>query len=192
MKIDNKTRRPSGFTLIELLVVITIVAVLAAMSFAGVNAALKKARKTEGTVAAAALSDAVERFYSEYNRLPDLPENMQTDAGPGVQLLTILLGDEGTGSDSENPRQVVFLEAKEAKAKKGGIDYGSGSGGSAQGMYDPFGNPFNVVLNTNYDDTLSFSYGGKQYNLRGRNVAVYSAGADQEEGTVDDITTFQR
>lgn len=192
MKIDPKTRRPSGFTLIELLVVITIVAVLAAMSFAGVNSALKKARKTEGTVAAAALSDAVERFYSEYNRLPDLPENMRTDSGPGVQLLTILLGEEGTGSDVENPRQVIFLEAKEAKAKKGGIDYGAGGNGAAQGFYDPFGNPFNVVLNSNYDDALQFSYGGKQYTLRGRNSAVYSAGADREEGTVDDITSFQR
>jgi len=189
MKIDKKTRRQSGFTLIELLVVITIVAVLAAMSFAGVNSALKKARKTEGTVAATTLAGAVEKFYSEYNRLPELPENMQTDSGPGVQLLNILLGDDS--SEEENPRQVVFLEVKEAKAKKGGIAYGSG-GGSAEGMYDPFGNPFSVVINTNYEDILRFSAGGKQYTLRGVNAAVYSPGADREEGTIDDITSFQR
>jgi prepilin-type N-terminal cleavage/methylation domain-containing protein len=197
MRFDKKPRRRSGFTLIELLVVITIVAVLAAMSFAGVNAAIKKAKTTEGKVAASSLAEAVERFYGEYNRLPDLtglgaPGGGDTSTGDGVTLLKILLAEEGDGSDIENTRQVVFLEAKEAKAKRGGIDFGSGGNGEAQGMYDPFGNPFTVVMNLDYEDSLKFSVGGKQYTLRGKNVAVFTPGADQKLGTSDDITTFQR
>lgn len=192
MKAPTKPHRSSGFTLIELLVVITIVAVLAAMSFAGVNSAIKRAKITEGKVAASALAEAVERFNSEYNRLPDVQREVQTDQGQGITLLEILLAEEGTGSDIENTRQVVFLEAKEAKGKRGGLDFGSGSSGSVQGFYDPFGNPYTVVMNVEYDNALQFSYGGRQYNLRGRNVAVYSPGADMEEGTADDIRTFER
>ncbi len=76
--------------------------------------------------------------------------------------------------------------------KRGGIDYGSGGNGRAQGFYDPFGNAFTVVMNVDYEKSLQFSFGGKQYNLRGREVAVYSPGADREEGTSDDIRTFER
>lgn len=193
MRNDRKPLRQSGFTLIELLVVITIVAVLAAMSFAGVNSAIKRAKITEGKVAASALAEAVERFNSEYNRLPDVQRTVVTDQGEGIRLLEILLAEEGTGSDVENSRQVVFLEAKEAKGKRGGLDFGSSGGsGSVQGMYDPFGNPYTVVMNVDYENSLQFNFGGRTYNLRGRNVAVYSPGADKQEGTQDDIRTFER
>lgn len=192
MRNDRKPLRPRGFTLIELLVVITIVAVLAAMSFAGVNSAIKRARITEGKVAASALAEAVERFNSEYNRLPNVESPVKTDQVGGIRLLEILLAEEGTGSDVENTRQVVFLEAKEAKGKRGGIDFGSGGGGSVQGMYDPFGNPYTVVMNVDYENSLGFTFGGRTYNLRGRNVVVYSPGADKQPGTQDDIRTFER
>lgn len=192
MKNPNSFRRSQGFTLIELLVVITIVAVLAAMSFAGVNSALKKAKITQGRVAATNVAQAVNQFYSEYSRLPELTGDLRTDSGGGVQLLQILLAEEGGGSDVENSRGINFLSVQEGKGKRGGLYYGSGSGSSVQGLYDPFGNPYTIVLNTDYEDTLSFSMGGKTYNLRGEQVAVYSPGPDMEEGTTDDITSFQR
>lgn len=180
-----------GFTLVELLVVISIIAVLAAMSFAGVTAAIKKARITEGRVAATALKQAVDNFYTEYNRLPDVnagPTGIKTDSGTGVELLRVLLGME----DDDNTRQIVFLNAKEGKGKKGGLIYGS-SGNTVEGMYDPFGNPFTVYLNTDYDDAFSVSIGGKTYPLRGQNVAIYSPGPDNSQNaTSDDITTFNK
>jgi prepilin-type N-terminal cleavage/methylation domain-containing protein len=184
-----KTRKNQrrGFTLIELLVAITIIVALAAMSFAGVNAAMKKARKLEGETAANAIRSAVEGFYSEYNRLPNISGNeVRTDSGEGVQLLRVLLAEE----KEDNTRQVPLLSAKEGKSKKGGLIYGSGSSAGVEGMYDPFGNPFTVVLNTDYAEALTFSVGGKTYTLRGQNVAVYSAGGDKELGTSDDVKTF--
>lgn len=193
MKTYEKTTRAAGFTLIELLVVITIIAALAALSFAGVNAALKRARTTEAEVMANGLVTAIERFETEYNRLPDFDGELETDGGQGAELLRVLLAQEGEGSDIQNKRKIVFLEAKEAKGRRGGLYYGSdGAGATAQGMYDPFGNPFTVVMNTDYEDTLSFTYDGRTYDLRGKTVAVYSPGADMVEGNQDDILTFQR
>jgi len=189
MKTYTKTRGSKGFTLIELLVVITIIAVLAAMSFAGVQLALRKAKKTESLTMATNLAQAVEQFYSEYNRLPDLQSQFETDAGgDGQRLLEILLGQENPGGDMENSRSIVFLNSKEAKGRKGGVYYGGGN--TVQAMYDSFGNPFQIFLNTEYDDELSFSVGGRQYRLRGKQVAVYSPGGDMEEGNSDDIKTF--
>lgn len=192
MKKNTSIRRSRGFTLIELLVVITIVAVLAAMSFAGVNAALKKAKITQGRVAASNLAQAVNRFYSEYGRLPDLEKEVRTEAGDegGVTLLQVLLAEDG--SEVENPRAINFLDVQEGKGKRGGLYYGTSGSTQVQGLYDPFGQPYVVKLNTEYEDVLTFQLGEKTYNLRGEQVAVYSPGPDQKLGTSDDITSFQR
>jgi prepilin-type N-terminal cleavage/methylation domain-containing protein len=198
MKPTSTLRRSRGFTLIELLVVISIVAALAALSFAGVTAALRKAKTTEGRVAASALAQAVNAFYSEYNRLPELqslsaPNGGLTNGGQGVQLLQILLAQEDAANNPINSRGVNFLSIKEAKSRVGGLDYGpQGNAPQVQGLYDPFGQPFTVVLNTEYQNVLTFQLGDRTYNLRGEQVAVYSPGADEQLGTQDDITSFQR
>jgi prepilin-type N-terminal cleavage/methylation domain-containing protein len=193
MKHSHASRRSSGFTLIELLVVISIIAALAALSFAGVTAALRKARTTEGQVAASGLAQAVNNFYSEYNRLPNLSQQFTTNAGEGVDLLRILLAQEDAANNPVNTRGINFLSVKEGKNQRGGLDYGAqGNSPQAQGLYDPFGQPFTVVLNTNYQDVLTFNVGGRTYNLRGEQVAVFSPGADEQLGTRDDITSFQR
>ena len=187
MKIHQPSRRSKGFTLIELLVVITIIAVLAGLSFAGVNLAIKKAKKTEGVVMANSIASAVENFYGEYNRLPDVPKTTETDTS-GKGLLKVLLALEGSGNNIENTRSVIFLQGKEAKGNKGGIDYGSGD--TVEGVYDPFGNGYTVILNTDYADSLDFQFGSQQIKLRGKQVAVYSPGGDKKLNTPDDIKSW--
>jgi hypothetical protein len=126
-------------------------------------------------------------YYGEYNRLPDVSKKTETD-GSGKKLLEILLGLEGSGKDVQNTRSVIFLQGKEAKGKKGGIDYGSGD--TVEGLYDPFGNGYTVILNTDYADSLDFQYGSQQVRLRGKQVAVYSFGGDKEPNTPDDIKSW--
>lgn len=191
MKTHAQPTRRRGFTLVELLVVIAIIAVLAGLSFAGVNVALKKARTTEAKVAATTLALGVERFYDEYGRLPDLSQpEIETDSQEGILLLQILLAQEQNASNRENRRSISFVEFKEGKGRRGGLVYGTDN--EVEGLYDPFGEPYTVVLNLDYEDELSFSLGGQQYDLRDREVVVYSPGADRELGTKDDVTTFER
>lgn len=164
--------------------VIAIIAVLAAASFAAVNGALNRARETKANVAATSLATAIEQYYGEYNRLPDVGNRTTTD---DPQLLNILLAEDGTNDD--NPRQIVFLNVTEGKnRRKGGLVY---EGNSVQGLYDGLGDshPFTVVLNSDYDDRFTVQgYPGSPV-LRNKQVGVFSPGADGDLNTRDDNIT---
>jgi prepilin-type N-terminal cleavage/methylation domain-containing protein len=180
------TRRRRGFTLIELLVVIAIIAVLAAAGFTAGAAALNRARKTTAQADAVAVQQAVDAFYSEYGILPfsgDPPTQVKTDGGDGVEMLEVLLARE-TGASPVNTRGIRFLNVKEGKKKGTG-----GSGGlvyddkQVRGLYDPWGNGYTVVFNSQYEDSFSFTPEGlsTSVTLNGRNVAVYSTGVPEGE-----------
>ncbi|MBB5349905.1 prepilin-type N-terminal cleavage/methylation domain-containing protein [Haloferula luteola] len=182
-----------GFTLIELLVVISIVAVLAAMSFAGVTAAMKKTRTVQSQTLATGLEKAVNDFYNDYNRLPDFTQDeIKTDTSQGEDLLKILMAEEDGQRDLDNSRKNRYFDPQEGKGNKGGVIRSKTGDRGPKALFDAFGNPFTVVLNLDYEDELRFSMGGKQYRLRGKQVAVYSPGADGEEGTSDDVVTFTK
>lgn len=184
MKTPALPSRQRGFTLVELLVVIAIIAVLAAASFAAVNGALNRARETKATVAATSLATALEQYYGEYNRLPDVGASTTTDT---PELLNILLAEDGTNDD--NPRQIVFLNVTEGKnRRKGGLVY---EGDTVEGLFDGLGDshPFTVVLNNRYDDSFTVTGYPGTPTLRNKQVAVFSPGADGDINTSDDNIT---
>lgn len=45
-------------------------------------------------------------------------------------------------------------------------------------------------MNIEFEDTLVLIWGGEEVRLRGKQVAVASAGADGVEGTEDDVKTW--
>lgn len=172
-----------GFTLVELLVVIAIIAVLAAAGFAGGHAALNKARKVSAQSVATSIATGVEQFYTEYSALPDVEGDTKlstASGGKGVDVLNILAGKEG--DPPQNARKIRFFSAKEAKGvapnARDGATYGSGD--AFTGLYDPWGQPYFIELDTDYDDTLEFTPDGDNsaVTLRGRKVAAYSLGVD--------------
>ncbi len=197
MKIPSH-RRPHGFTLIELLVVIAIIAVLASAGFAAGNAAIQKARKTTALATATAIETAVNNFYTEYGSMPSDGSAdivLKTDAAPGIKMLEVLLGMEGTGTNVLNTRAIKFLSVREGKGKKNGLIYNT-TGTAIEGLFDPWGGPFHVMLDLDYDEKLdipsSVLNGGR--TLNGRRVAVWSLGNDGVKGTggkkSDDVVTW--
>ncbi len=70
----------------------------------------------------------------------------------------------------------------------------SAGGNNVSGLYDPWGGPFYVRLDLDYDErvTAQPSSGGSS-NLNGRRVAVWSNGADGVKGggkAADDVRTW--
>lgn len=190
-----KTRpihRHGGFTLIELLVVIAIIAVLAASGF-GVGLKVQNtARKKVAESAAQNIVSAVNSFYSDYGGMP-VPAGSQstqggtrfdTGSGDGLKVLEILTGKE----DQINTRKVKYLDIPEAKGKKSGIVYNKS--GEVTGLFDPWGNPFSIILDTDYAERLEFKPSNSPVTLNGRRCAVFSAGQDKKIGTADDVRTW--
>ena len=193
MKIPT-VRRPKGFTLVELLVVIAIIAVLASAGFAAGNAAIQKARKTTALATATSIETAVNNFYNEYGSMPD---NGTTDTTLNTKndttLLNVLLGLEDAGNTVLNTRAIKFLSVKEGKANKNGLIYSS-NGSSVDGLFDPWGGAYNVILDLDYDERVKPqpSAGGAT-QLNGRRVAVWTNGADGVNGggkLADDVKTW--
>lgn len=190
-------RRQRGFTLVELLVVVTIIIILAAAGFAGAMKAMTKAKSTKAHAALTAVEQAVNQFYNEYGRLPAL-NNATADAQyetaleDGKKLLTPLLGKEDTtsGGTIQNTKQLSFLSVPEGKIKgTGGIDglvYEVGSTAIVRGLYDPWGHPYKIMLDNDYDEELVLNIAGTTKNLHARRVAVWSLGPD---GKSDDAKT---
>jgi prepilin-type N-terminal cleavage/methylation domain-containing protein len=188
MKIPTSNHR-RGFTLVELLVVISIFVVLAAAGFGAGLMAINKANKATALATASALQLAINNFYTDYGSLPNVNERVKTDSGDGTKLLEILLGLEPDYGSVQNTRGVKYLTAKETKTKSKGLLYNA-SGRSIEGLYDSWGSPFTVELNTQLENQLKFTVGSKPVTLNAVNCAVYSPGTDKKLGTADDVKTW--
>ena len=191
-----------GFTLVELLVVIAIIAVLAGLATSMASSMIQKAKRTTCLATATAIETAVNNFYTEYGSMPSTGTEDTTAAAPlktnateGLDLLRVLLGIEpSTASPMYNPRGIKFLSVKEGKANKNGLIYNT-AGTDITGLYDPWGRPFNIILDLDYNEKLSAKTKAETtaVTLNGRRVAVWSDGADGVSATgkaTDDVKTW--
>lgn len=190
MKTQSKTPALQGFTLVELLVVIVIIAILATLGMAVGHGALHRARLVTAQAAATNVANGVEQFYSEYHLLPDptggttednFGDPFETDAASGIALLEIIAGLEEDNDDMQNERKLRMLSVKEAdKGRRGGIVYSS-DGDSIEGLFDPWGEPYYIILDYDYDGRLEFKPSAAytyDARLNNKRVAVYSLGTD--------------
>jgi prepilin-type N-terminal cleavage/methylation domain-containing protein len=184
-----------GFTLVELLIVIAIIMVLAALGFAGVQTALRKAKTVQSLNIATNLAQSIQNYYDEYGALPAVaPSNVpiSTTTGEGVNVLRVLLAQEGNGTNILNTRMIRFLDVKTAKARKAGLDY-SGGATQATGLFDAWGEPYFIVFDDDYNDEIPNPQPNGTADaqiIRGVKSVIYSSGADRILGTRDDVRTW--
>lgn len=192
---NHSYRQKSGFTLVELLIVIAIIMVLASLGFAGVQSAMRKAKTVQSLNIATNLNQAIQNYFDEYGSLPMVNATsspIATNTGEGVNVLRVLLAQEGTGSNILNTKNVRYLEVKNAKARKGGIEYASG-GSQATGLFDAWGNPFYIAFDDDYNDEIqnpNVVTATDPTIIRGMKAVVYCYGADGQARTKDDVRTW--
>ena len=161
---------------------IAIIGTLAAAGFSVGPAIINSAKKTSGMATASAIAMAVEQYYTEYAALPADSDSVSTDTQldsttNGIGTLNILAGEDVNG---QNPRKIRFLSVKQAK---NGIDGAVYTGNSISKIVDPFGEPYFIRLDYDYDEVLRFTPNGSTaVTLRGRRVAVHSLGV-KKNGT---------
>ncbi len=109
-----------AFTLIELLVVMAIIALLAALSFGGFQAAMQSAYRSRTTATLSAISSALEQYKEKFGEYPD-PANSATLGGSGNMRIggAMMLYQAITGDGND---QIKLASGTVAKASDGDID----------------------------------------------------------------------
>ncbi len=187
---EQKSSR-HGFTLMELLVVITIILILAGISFPAAQGVLAKAKKASAQNMALQVRSSIAAYYTEYRRYP-LPKG--TAKGKDVTIITddklmdILLGASTPTGRQYNPRGISFFAGKKAKGASNGLVMNQSGGGR---LLDPWGQLFQVTIDTDFNNRVSAKARTGGMEIVPQSVVVWSTGKDGLGGArVDWITTW--
>jgi len=180
-----------GFTLMELLVVITIILILAGISFPAAQGVLAKAKKSSAENIALQLTSSIAAYYTEYRRYPLGSNNSNGNditIPSDENLMDILLGADSSDGKRYNPRGISFFAGKKAKGKMNGLDMNSSGGGS---LYDPWGELFQITIDTDFNNRVNAESRDGNDSIVPQSVIVWSYGKDGEGGDRKDwITTW--
>jgi prepilin-type N-terminal cleavage/methylation domain-containing protein len=151
-----------GFTLMELLIVIAMIAILIGIGYPSIISISEKARKTQAANEEQQIVAAVNGFYTDYGKYPLVTADTiiagsttPSNADLFYSLRAVALGANApvNGIPAVNPRAIVFIQPPISKTgTKGGINTTTGI------WYDPFGSPYNVMIDGSYDNQLTNPY----------------------------------
>jgi prepilin-type N-terminal cleavage/methylation domain-containing protein len=177
--LPGSHRHRAGFTLVELLTVIAIIGVLAAMVLAAMAGVRNKAKKVKAQLEMSQLVLAIQHYDSVYGRFPtsqspngdftyggtfhdtagNVTGTLNTTPSSGVmmtndEVVAILMnitnypggGPTVNSNYVKNPQQQVFLNAKSSS------DTSSPGVGTDLVYRDPWGNPYVITMDLNYDE----------------------------------------
>jgi len=149
-----------GFTLIELLVVMAIIGVLAAILLPALNAALGRADRARAEHQLRQIRSAVQTYYGEYGSMPSPDPQGKQDYAYGSKSCprrqNVVMNILRAMDTDHNPRKIVFLEVPDDA--RSGTDKDGNTYAEDEGFYlDPWGNPYMIALDCDYDGTLEIS-----------------------------------
>ena len=146
----------------ELLIVIAMIAILIGIGYPTFISILEKARKTQAANEEQQIVAAVNGFYTDYGKYPLVTADTiiagsttPSNADLFYSLRAVALGANApvNGIPAVNPRAIVFIQPPISKTgTKGGINTTTGI------WYDPFGSPYNVMIDGSYDNNLTNPY----------------------------------
>src|SRR5438552_10403338 len=186
-----------GFTLIELLVVIAIIAILIGLLFPAFSTVQDQAKRTQAKNDLTQIVSAVNAYYTEYGKYPVAIAD-DTAIIPNSTLFDVLRNMTGLNpGNASNPRAIVFISppyVKDTANPRGGIQSTVTNIGV---YYDPWGTPYQVAIDTGYDNQMTNPYGtnGAGPNPLQQGVIAWSFGQDgclgtkQSGGSCDGIFT---
>jgi prepilin-type N-terminal cleavage/methylation domain-containing protein len=199
--LPHSRRNRSGFTLVELLVVIAIIAILAGMLLPVLQGAVVRAKKVKARTEAVDIVNGIQQYDSIYGRFPVSaaaqaaamgPPNVDFtyggtghDAGGGqtwtlgtqtndevIAILMDLTNYPGGGPTAnynhvKNPQQHIFLNAHPSG------DTSSPGVGTDLVYRDPWGNPYIITMDLNYNEMcVDAVYGQNAVSAGGLNGLV--------------------
>ena len=179
MKHDASNR---AFTLIEILVVIAILGILMAMSIPAANAILKRTKVSNARNDAGIVVSGLLQYRLEYSSWPDFAKGQGKKHFTDHEFVETMMPDGDGAPPAENLKRVRFIE--------GGADVvAPGNAGGQDQFIDPWGNPFQYLVNETPRDTMGLGsfkgdYSGPE-EIRA-NVLVWSAGPDGDYSTWTD------
>ena len=196
-------RYSRAFTLIELLVVIAIIAILVGLLFPAFKAVQNQARQTQAKNDLTQIVNAVNAFYTDYGKYPLVTAD--TTYGPGGTVNNLLFNVLRAIDTTNNPRQIIFISPPYVKTpanpRSGIATQATTINGIsvAIGDYvDPWGTPYNVKIDGNYDNQIANPYTpdtGAGPSSLATGVIALSPGSNQAPGTnfsaSDDVISWQ-
>ena len=152
----------SAFTLIELLVVMTLIAILLGIGYPAFTSVMESARKTNAKNEEQQIIAAVNAFYTDYGKYPlvtaDTTITGTSTPTNGDLFFTLRAVSGGANAGNViNTRAIVFIQppvSKDQTNPRSGIKTTTGV------WYDPWGSPYNVMIDGNYDNQLVNPYTG--------------------------------
>jgi type II secretory pathway pseudopilin PulG len=176
----------------ELLLAAGLVVVFLAIAVPAVATARQQRRLWRVAVDLAVVVKAIDRYYNEYRTWPSLRMGDDKDtrygAGrPNVEIMRVLRAEPGAGNPAHvlNPNRIAFLPLL---LEEEGLDPNLGANGDYR---DPWGTPYQVVLDTNADESCLAE--GSGYGVQAdQDLLVWSCGPDRESDTADDILAWHK
>src|SRR5437867_4487918 len=161
LRLERSSNR--AFTLIELLVVIAIIAILIGLLFPAFSAVQNQARQTQAKNDLTQIVNAVNAYYTDYGKYPLVTAD--TTYGPGGTANNLLFNVLRGIDTTNNPRQIVFISppyVKNPANPRSGIATQATNinliSVAIGDLVDPWGTPYNVRIDGNYDNQVDNAY----------------------------------